>query len=375
MYITIAVLAIALAMHAVIFLTKRKHPSAAIHEAIEKAILELQNTAIDNVITEESKGFDPNLMAKLTVTVKKTLKLIYTVQQHEKGFLHTVSSQLKRTKGENYHIECMLIMMLILQNELELIGINPDDVKLQFDQSELGTLYIEMLLTPGEHNRFSRKVKELLQKDPTQTLRQLTQPHDSAAQTSKKKNIQTHTWKEPECETINKAFTIENLRYLLEDGAKESNAEFTHQQIADWCRRWNCEIYSDRVDVPTEIGELIFDVDAQWDMNLFNTYSIEELNELDFSQIQLPTEWFQKWAAELKNFTEQPVIVANKNMLIITPMNFITSLFMPHLLILAFRAVTKVVPVYDYTDFPAYGGDYTDKNGTKLVTAQKKRGF
>jgi len=307
MYITIVVLAIALVIHAVIFLSKRKHPSAAMHDAIASAIVELQNTAIENVIAEENQEFDPELMARLTVTVEKTLRMIYTVQQQEEGFLHTVSSQLTRAKGESYYIQCMLIVMLILQNELELIGTNADDADLQMDQSETDTLYIEMLLTPGEHNRFSRKVKELLKQDPIQTLRQLTQPHDFVPQTSrKKKNKQTQTWKEPECETIKKAFTIENLMYLLEDGAKESNAEFTHQQIADWCRRWNCEIHSDRVDVPAEIGELLFDVDAQWDMNLFNTYSIEELNELDFSQIQLPTEWFEKWAAQLKNFTEQP---------------------------------------------------------------------
>ena len=307
MYITIAVLAIALVIHAVIFLTKRKHPSAAMSDAIAGAIVELQNTAIENVIAEENQKFDPDLMARLTVTVEKTLRMIYTVHQHEEGFLHTISSQLISARGESYYIQCMLIMMLILQNELELIGTNADDAGLQMDQSETDTLYIEMLLTPGEHNRFSRKVKELLKQDPTQTLRQLTQPHDSASQTSsKKKNKQTHTWKEPECETINKAFTIENFRKLLEDGAKESNAEFTHQQIADWCRRWNCEIHSDRVDVPAEIGELIFDVDAQWDMYLFNTYSIEELNQLDFPQIQLPTEWFQKWTAQLKNITKQP---------------------------------------------------------------------
>ena len=307
MYITIAVITIALVIHAVMFLTKLKHPSTAMYDAIAGAIIELQNTAIENVIAGENQGFDPDLMTKLTTTVKKTLRLIYTVEQQEERFLHTVSSQLKCNKGENYHIECMLIMMLILQNELELIGTNTDEVELQFDQSELGTLYLEMLLTQGEQNRFSRKVKELLQQDQTQTLSQLTQPHDSLPQKSKKKNTQTHTWTEPQCVTIKKAFTIENLRRLLEDGAKESNAEFTHQQIADWCRRWNEEIHSDRVEVPTEIGELIFDVDAQWDMNLFNTYSIEELNKLDFSQIQLPTEWFRKWVAELKNIAEQPV--------------------------------------------------------------------
>ena len=37
------------------------------------------------------------------------------------------------------------------------------------------------------------------------------------------------------------------------------------------------------------------DVSAQWDMYLSNTYSLEQLQTLNFSRVELPNQWFQEW--------------------------------------------------------------------------------
>jgi len=40
-------------------------------------------------------------------------------------------------------------------------------------------------------------------------------------------------------------------------------------------------------------------VDAQWDMNLFNSYSCDELRALDVGAVSLPVAWFDDWLRQL----------------------------------------------------------------------------
>jgi hypothetical protein len=42
------------------------------------------------------------------------------------------------------------------------------------------------------------------------------------------------------------------------------------------------------------------DVDCQWDLFLGNTYSVEQLRQLDFAAVRLPTDWFLDWRKQLK---------------------------------------------------------------------------
>ena len=298
----LSVLGILLFICALNYLDKLKNRS--ILKAIKNTFIELQRKAIDNVISEKSIESDFHLPLDLTVTIKNKLRLIYTVDEGKEGFLHTISSQIKDEEDRDFHVECMLYIMMILHYELEMIDINQEDAAIQFDGSEFGTLFLELFLTQGEHNRFSKKIKGVLPEIPSPASS--ADVHDYMSQKSKKKkNKPSYVWAEPECETIKKEFTVENLRYLLEDGTKESNPEYTHQQIADWCRLWNVEIDNDRLDPPEEIRDLLLDIDMQWDMNLFNTYTLDELKKLDLTQLKLPYEWFKKWREKLENYTEK----------------------------------------------------------------------
>ncbi|OIK10804.1 hypothetical protein BIV60_20255 [Bacillus sp. MUM 116] len=49
----------------------------------------------------------------------------------------------------------------------------------------------------------------------------------------------------------------------------------------------------------SELYKVLEDISAQWDLYLTNTYSLEELQQLDFSKVKLPKEWFDGWLKEL----------------------------------------------------------------------------
>ena len=120
----------------------------------------------------------------------------------------------------------------------------------------------------------------------------------------KTKNKLIHRWVEQQCEKIKESFTSEHLSELLLEGSEPSISQYTHQQIADWCRRWLIELINDRMEAPEQVYDIIQDIDAQWDLYLFNRYTYEDLIKLNLSKIQLPLEWFIDWRNKLKEFTE-----------------------------------------------------------------------
>ncbi len=110
---------------------------------------------------------------------------------------------------------------------------------------------------------------------------------------------------EPPAPSISLPFTLANLRALLAEGARP-DAQYTHQQIKTWADGfwWRYTIWPADPDasVPPELqaaAELAQEIELQWDMYLANTYTLSELQHLDFSQVRLPNEWFVEWLARL----------------------------------------------------------------------------
>lgn len=123
-----------------------------------------------------------------------------------------------------------------------------------------------------------------------------------------RRNRYVGRWKEPECRTIDLRFNLGTLRRVLGWGQEPAEAPFTHQEIADWCRRFFLKFLDN--DVPAALEPALGvaqDVDAQWELFLANTYSLEELQQLDFSAVRLPTEWFADWLARLDRQPPVPV--------------------------------------------------------------------
>jgi hypothetical protein len=118
----------------------------------------------------------------------------------------------------------------------------------------------------------------------------------------KSRNKYVGKFVETDFEPIDLQFSIASLKHLL-DSAVSSNL-YTHQQVADWaCRFWSeCmegELSQSEDEEIIRAVEIALDVNSHWDMFLYNTYSLEQLQNMNFSQVELPSEWFEKWRAEL----------------------------------------------------------------------------
>jgi hypothetical protein len=112
-------------------------------------------------------------------------------------------------------------------------------------------------------------------------------------------------YSEPPAPSIDLPFTVANLRALLTEGARP-DAHFTHQQIKDWAARFwwtqSEQPFSLGADVAPDVekaADLAQEIEMQWDMYLADTYTLPELQHLDFSHIRLPEEWFADWLTQL----------------------------------------------------------------------------
>lgn len=131
-------------------------PSSGTMGLIAKSILELRAKAARHIFSESgNEGAEPDqeVMNGLTARVSDAIRFIYTIEHFKGGLLHTVSSQLVCAKPREYQIQCMLIVMLTFNRELELAGIPADDVALDIEESDQGTQYLRMLLSPEQQKR------------------------------------------------------------------------------------------------------------------------------------------------------------------------------------------------------------------------------
>ncbi len=119
-------------------------------------------------------------------------------------------------------------------------------------------------------------------------------------QKKKGRNKFVGSWRETASKKIELPFTVESLRVVLTWGAALENSAFSHQDIAHWCDRFHMAMFdfdTDRtMDIATGVAS---DVDVQWDLFLANTYTSEQLRELDFSAVAIPVDWFLDWLSQL----------------------------------------------------------------------------
>lgn len=156
-YVVAGVVALVAAAVGVVLWRRHNAPSAAMFAAIDQTVRELQRKALRNVLPEQKEGevagFDEKKMRDQTASLHDVIRFVYTVEHQQDGFLHVVSSQLKRARSKKYQIQCMLVVMLVFSRELAESGVEQEDVKFQIDESELGTQYVCMLLTPDQHDQ------------------------------------------------------------------------------------------------------------------------------------------------------------------------------------------------------------------------------
>ena len=115
------------------------------------------------------------------------------------------------------------------------------------------------------------------------------------------RNRYKRSWEEPDSLRITLPFTPDSVKQVLEWGATPSRAPATHHDIARWCDRFWTKFMD--FDAPPEIERVLpvlADVDCQWDLYLANTYSLEQLRQLDFDKVCLPSQWFTDWLQTLQ---------------------------------------------------------------------------
>jgi len=44
---------------------------------------------------------------------------------------------------------------------------------------------------------------------------------------------------------------------------------------------------------------ILADVETQWDLYLANTFTLKELQTMDFENVRLPLSWFSDWVNEI----------------------------------------------------------------------------
>jgi hypothetical protein len=111
-------------------------------------------------------------------------------------------------------------------------------------------------------------------------------------------------WRETPFQPIDLPFTVVSLDQLLLAGVAADSA-YTHQQIADWAGRFFFAVTEGHLGEEPDAellhaSDVAIDIDAQWDLYLVNTFSLRELQSMDFSSVRLPDDWLQDWLAKLR---------------------------------------------------------------------------
>jgi hypothetical protein len=121
------------------------------------------------------------------------------------------------------------------------------------------------------------------------------------------RNTFVSTWTETDCRAIPLPYTPESLARILDWGSRPDMSPYTHQEIALWCDRMHIT-YLD-VDFGPELERairVVADVDCQWDLFLANTYTLQQLQNMDFSNVRMPADWFVDWQNQLQSTTQEP---------------------------------------------------------------------
>ena len=162
-YITLGIVAVLAVIGYFLFFRSGKTPSVAMFGGIEGTLMQLQRHAFNNVVSPKTaknpSEAEMQKMMQQTGTIHNLVRFIYSIENHEEGFLHVISSQLIGKKSQEFHVQCMLFVMLTLTRQLEEFGINEKDVSFDINESDSGTQYLYMLLNPQQHEKIASKSK------------------------------------------------------------------------------------------------------------------------------------------------------------------------------------------------------------------------
>lgn len=112
-------------------------------------------------------------------------------------------------------------------------------------------------------------------------------------------NQQARAWTEPHCGVIDLPLTKASLIQVLRSALDATKSAYTHQEIAWWADNFHMAQFDLENPIEPAVADVAFDLHVQWQMYLEETYTLAELQNLDFTKVQLPAAWFSKWQEQL----------------------------------------------------------------------------
>lgn len=119
--------------------------------------------------------------------------------------------------------------------------------------------------------------------------------------------------------SIDLPYSFESLKRLLNEIYHKENT-YSHYEFSKWCdnltmvfdeddgtddendkdlNQWLKDLEEwDENDLAVKIAA---DIEREWDLNLFENYSEQQLKTLDLSQVVFPEKWIQDWVKEINS--------------------------------------------------------------------------
>jgi len=112
-------------------------------------------------------------------------------------------------------------------------------------------------------------------------------------------------WDETPFEKLTLPWEVKSFWRLLKIGSTPE-PEYTHQQIVDWSARFWWEVLEGSMSENDDealkaAADIAQDIEAQWDLFLVESFSLKELQTMNYGSVSLPKEWFQEWSDGLSN--------------------------------------------------------------------------
>ena len=100
---------------------------------------------------------------------------------------------------------------------------------------------------------------------------------------------------------INLEFSKQNLKIILQDLIQEKSI-YTHENFANWIYKFVLhfiDLFERKIEFDANLEEIVYDIDAQWELYLANSFSGQKLKKLDLSLVKFPVEWLKDWNDKL----------------------------------------------------------------------------
>ncbi|MGF9891003.1 hypothetical protein [Priestia megaterium] len=98
------------------------------------------------------------------------------------------------------------------------------------------------------------------------------------------------------------SYTADSLKKVIKLALINS---ISHKELVDWCEDFLQEATKDTsISKDRSLNKkaimVALDIENQWELFLSNTYTFEELQELNQNKVKFPKQWLEKWDSSIR---------------------------------------------------------------------------